>query len=66
MRLTAGVGGAAEAARRLEAGDNYINIHGPWGRTTAHHSEQSGIGRQLGRHGVLAFLEPHSISVPGD
>jgi acyl-CoA reductase-like NAD-dependent aldehyde dehydrogenase len=27
--------------------------------------KESGIGRELGRHGVYAFLEPHTISFPG-
>lgn len=59
---------AEAVARRLEAGYTYINIHGPMGqdnRAPFGGVKQSGINRQLGIHGMYAFLEPHSISVPG-
>lgn len=59
---------AKDVARRLEAGYTYINIHGPMGqdnRAPFGGVKQSGINRQLGIQGVYAFLEPHSISVPG-
>ncbi len=54
-------------ARRLEAGYTYINGHGPMaqdGRGPFGGFKQSGIGRNLGYDGVLAFAEPHSVSAP--
>ena len=54
-------------ARRLEAGYTYVNGHGPMaqdGRGPFGGFKQSGIGRNLGYDGVLAFAEPHSVSAP--
>lgn len=58
---------AMRLARRIEAGYTYINGHGPMaqdGRGPFGGFKQSGIGRNLGYDGVLAFAEPHSVSAP--
>jgi len=58
---------AVAIARKLEAGYTYLNDHGPMaqdGRGPFGGFKQSGIGRNLGYDGVLAFAEPHSISGP--
>jgi acyl-CoA reductase-like NAD-dependent aldehyde dehydrogenase len=54
-------------SRQLEAGYTYLNNHGPMaqdGRGPFGGFKQSGIGRNLGYDGVLAFAEPHTISGP--
>jgi len=58
---------AVRLARQLEAGYTYLNNHGPMaqdGRGPFGGFKQSGIGRNLGYDGVLAFAEPHTISGP--
>lgn len=58
---------AVRLARRIEAGYTYLNGHGPMaqdGRGPFGGFKLSGIGRNMGYDGVLAFAEPHSISGP--
>ncbi|MCB1359318.1 MAG: aldehyde dehydrogenase family protein [Maritimibacter sp.] len=58
---------ALRIARQLEAGYTYLNNHGPMaqdGRGPFGGFKHSGIGRNLGYDGVLAFAEPHTISGP--
>lgn len=58
---------AVAVARRIEAGYTYLNAHGPMaqdGRGPFGGFKHSGIGRNLGYDGVLAFAEPHTISGP--
>ena len=58
---------AVGIAKQLEAGYTYLNGHGPMaqdGRGPFGGFKNSGIGRNMGYDGVLAFAEPHSISAP--
>ena len=58
---------ALGVARQIEAGYTYLNAHGPAaqdGLGPFGGFKLSGIGRNMGYDGVLAFAEPHSISGP--
>ena len=58
---------AVRIAKKLEAGYTYLNGHGPMaqdGRGPFGGFKLSGIGRNLGYDGVLAFAEAHAISGP--
>jgi len=58
---------AIEIGRQLEAGFTYINGHGPTvqdGRAPFGGFKNSGIGRNLGYEGVVAFQGYHAISAP--
>lgn len=64
---TADMERADRVARELVAGYTYINNHGPMGqdnRGPFGGFKESGIGRNLGFDGVLAFMGPHTISAP--
>ncbi|MEM6461847.1 MAG: aldehyde dehydrogenase family protein [Pseudomonadota bacterium] len=58
---------AVDLAYRIEAGYTYLNGHGPAaqdGLGPFGGFKMSGIGRNMGRDGVLAFTEAHCISAP--
>ena len=58
---------AVVIAKPLAAGYTYLNGHGPTAperRAPPGGFKNSGIGRNMGYEGVLAFAEPHSISGP--
>jgi len=58
---------AVRIARKIEAGYTYLNGHGPMaqdGRGPFGGFKLSGIGRNLGYDGVLAFAGAHTISGP--
>jgi acyl-CoA reductase-like NAD-dependent aldehyde dehydrogenase len=58
---------ALRLSRKIEAGYTYLNGHGPMaqdGRGPFGGFKHSGIGRNLGYDGMLAFAEPHTISGP--
>ena len=54
-------------ARRLRTGVTFFNNHNATAvdeRAPFGGFNQSGIGRELGREGLLAFTETHVMSVP--
>ncbi len=56
---------AVGLARRIQAGSTYINAHGLFAvdpRAPFGGVKQSGVGRELGREGLLSFTETHTIS----
>jgi len=58
---------ALKIAKRLEAGYTYLNGHGPLAqdsRAPFGGFKSSGIGRNLGYEGIVAFQEAHAISAP--
>lgn len=63
---TADVEHGLDVARRLQAGTTYLNHHGPAAqddRVPFGGVKNSGIGRQLGTHGIHEFTERHSITI---
>lgn len=58
---------ALNVARQLEAGYTYLNSHGPLAqdsRAPFGGHKHSGVGRNLGYEGIIAFQEMHAISAP--
>ena len=58
---------AVHLSQQIEAGYTYLNGHGPTvqdGLGPFGGFKMSGIGRNMGREGVLAFTESHCISAP--
>lgn len=58
---------AIRVARQLEAGYTFVNTHGIPGidiRAPFGGVKQSGIGREYGKEGLLAYLELHTINYP--
>ena len=66
---SADVDRAVRLARRIEAGDSFINAHGPSvqdGNGPFGGFKKSGIGRNFGYEGVIQFQGHHSIAgAPG-
>ena len=55
----------AQVARRLQAGCTFVNSHGLFSadmRAPMGGVKQSGVGREMGREGLVAYTEPHIIS----
>ena len=54
-----------QLARRMQAGSTYINSHGLFSvdpRAPFGGFKHSGVGRELGWAGLLAFTQPHTVS----
>jgi acyl-CoA reductase-like NAD-dependent aldehyde dehydrogenase len=58
---------AAAVAARLRSGTTFVNAHNaPWldDRAPFGGFNQSGMGREMGAEGILAFTDTHSVSFP--
>jgi acyl-CoA reductase-like NAD-dependent aldehyde dehydrogenase len=58
---------AARVAARLRTGTTFVNAHNaPWldDRAPFGGFNQSGMGREMGEEGILAFTDPHAVSFP--
>jgi acyl-CoA reductase-like NAD-dependent aldehyde dehydrogenase len=58
----------ARVAAQLRTGTTFVNAHNaPWldERAPFGGFNQSGMGREMGEEGILAFTDTHSVSYPG-
>ena len=58
---------AGRVAAQLRTGTTFVNAHNaPWldDRAPFGGFNQSGMGREMGEEGILAFTDTHSVSFP--